>query len=250
MSNSLRTVCRRSVLVLTASVAATTVLAQESLEQRISDHEDWIGSCTDAPIDVTREGLVVYSINSGPETVPVIRCLLATVEDASTILVSDGWLAIGFRSPVDQRMMGEAEPTGLTEILIRTAARAIMVSGAQSDWGITEISDVAGDLLLITTGHVTHRRVYKLDPNSGTVEYLTNGTVEVVDEDIPIFKVQGRKHYFNGGGAFWISGIIDSEGNILDVTPGGGFCMSVDELSERSGLDLSRVVRPEVCVAR
>ena len=251
VSNGLRIVRRRLVLVLASSIASTTALAQERWERSVSDHKDWIRSCTDSSIDLTTQGaLVIYSINSGSETVSVIRCLLDTVEVVPKVRVSDSWLAIPFRSHDEPRPEDGADPTGFTEILIRTAEQAIVVSGIRSEWGISEITDVSGDLLLITTAHVAHRGVYKLDPSRGTVEYLTNGLVEVVDEDIPIFKVHGRKHYFNEGGAFWISAVIDGEGNILDVPDQGGLCLSVDELSERSSLDLTRVVRPEVCVSR
>ena len=251
MPYSLRTVCHRWVLPLTASIAFATALAQEFPEQSVSGHKDWIRGCTDASVDLTTGGLVVYSINSGSETVSVIRCLLATVEVLPETHVSDGWLAIPFLSPVDQWTAEKGgEPGRFTEILIRTATKAIVVSGSQSDWGIAEIKDVSGDVLLITAAHLTGRSVYKLDPSSGSVEYLTNGSVDVVDEDIPIFEVRGRKHYFTGGGAFWITATIDGDGNILDMPLRGGSCMSVDELSERSSLDLNRVVRPEVCVAR
>ena len=251
MSNGLRIVRRRLVLVLATSIASATVLAQDRWEQSVSDHKDWIRSCTDSSIDLTTQGaLITYSIKSGSETVSVIRCLLATVEVVPDVQVSDSWLAIPFRSPIDERRPGDvADPTRLTEILIRTAEQTIVVSGTRSEWGISEITGVSGDILLITTAHVAHRGVYKLDPNRGTVEYLTNGLVKVVDEDIPIFRVHGRKHYFNEGGAFWISAIIDGEGNILDVPDEGGLCLSVDELSARSSLDLTRVVRPEVCVS-
>lgn len=164
---------------------------------------------------------------------------------------SDGWLAVPFRAALDPRLAEQgSDPVGWSGIVIRTAAKAIVVAETQSHWGILEVDHVSADLLLITTGHLTSRGVYKLDPQSGTVEYLTNGLVEVVVEDTPLFKVRGRKHYFNGGGAFWIDALIDAEGNILDVTTRGGLCMSVDELSGRSSLDLSRVVRPKVCVDR
>ena len=247
-----RIVCSRWGFVLATSLAATTTLAQAFSEQSISERKEWIRSCTDSPIDVTTEGLAVYSINSGSETVSVVRCLLATAEEVSTVRVSDGWLAIPFHFPVDVRNPEESAdfPTGLTGILIRTARRTMVVSGTLSAGGISKITDVSSDLVLITTHHATGLGVYKLDPNTGTVEGLTNGRVEVLDEDIPIFRVHGRKHYFNGGGAFWMSAVIDVEGNILDVMPDGGLCMSVDALSERSSLDLTRVVRPEVCVAR
>lgn len=248
MSSAAPSVC----LVLATSFASATALAQESSAPSVSGHEDWIRSCTDSAIDPrTTEGWIRYSIDSGSETVSVIRCLLAAVDEVPEMKASNGWLAIPFRSALDGRLAEQGtDPVGWTGILIRTAATAIVVAETQSDWGISEVNHVSGDLLLITTGYLTHHRVYKLDPNRGTVEFLTNGLVEVVDEDVPLFKVRGRKHYFNGGGAFWITALIDGEGNILDVTPDGGLCMSVGELSERSGLDLTRVVRPEVCVAR
>ncbi|MYD96573.1 MAG: hypothetical protein F4X98_04185 [Gammaproteobacteria bacterium] len=254
MSNGFPSAC----LVLATWFASATALAQEPSEQSAFDPvrlfaatglDDWIRSCTDSSVDPRpTEGWIAYSINSGSETVSVLRCLLATVDDVPDVKASDGWLAVPFRSALDGRLA--ENPEGWTGIVIGTATRAIVIAETQSDWGISEVDHVSGDLLLITTPHLTGIGVHQLDPNSGTVEYLTNGMVEVVDEDTPLFKVRGRKHYFKGGGAFWIDALIDSEGNILDVTTQGGLCMSVDELSERSGLDLTRVVRPEVCVER
>lgn len=248
MSNGFPSAC----LVLATSLASATALAQGSSEQSVFGLDDWIRSCTDSSVDPRpAEGWITYSIDSGSETVSVLRCLLATVDEVPEMKASAGWLAVPFRAALDGRLAEQGtDPTGWTGIVVGTATKAIVVAETQSDWGILEVDHVSADLLLITTGHLTSRGVYKLDPQSGTVEYLTNGLVEVVDEDVPLFSVRSRKHYFNGGGAFWINALIDAEGNILDVPSQGGLCMSVDELSERSGLDLTRVVRPEVCVAR
>lgn len=248
MSNGLSSAC----FVVAASLASATALAQESSEQSVFGLDDWIRSCTDSSVDPRPAGgWITYSIDSGSETVSVLRCLLATVDEVPEMKASDGWLAVPFRSALDGRLAEQGtDPVGWTGIVVGTATKAIVVAETKSDWGISEVNHVSGDLLLITTGHLTGLGVYKLDPNSGTVEYLTNGLVEVVDEDVPLFSVRSRKHYFNGGGAFWIDALIDAEGNILDVTTRGGLCMSVDELSGRSSLDLGRVVRPKVCVAR
>lgn len=84
------------------------------------------------------------------------------------------------------------------------------------------------------------------------IRSCTDSSFDVTTEGLVVYSIDrasGRKRYFRAGGAFWTTLILDDEGNILDVLPQGGLCMSLDELSERSSLDLTRVVRPEVCVS-
>ena len=84
---------------------------------------------------------------------------------------------------------------------------------------------------------------------------MTNGfSMEIEDPIVPTFRVEGRKSYFNRGGAFWIDAIVDAYGNILDIVTSNTDldvdCMTVKDLSETAGLDLSRMAEQEVCIRR
>ena len=63
-------------------------------------------------------------------------------------------------------------------------------------------------------------------------------------------RFEDQLRYFEGSGAFWLVATFDCEGNILDVHTRTADCMRARTLSEKSGVDLSRVEREEVCVGR
>ncbi len=129
--------------------------------------------------------------------------------------------------------------------------RAVTIVPSSGDYGVEDMQHVSGQVFLIQIGMATHSRIYVVDTDSGESDYLTNGSsVMIEDPDAPKFRVNGYQSYFKGGGAFWIDAVIDRSGNILDVVTSGGLCMTVEELSENSNLDLGRLPRHEVCVHR
>ena len=245
----------RVLVFFTASATPWPALTQSYVEQIVPRHQDWIQSCTDSRVALSEEELIIYSIDSVSDTQALMLCLLSEVELISDTRVSDSRDAVPYFSSYDERRLGDSTiPQKMTEILIRTDTKILVVSGANSDYGITSIASISKDLFLVTTGYATDYRVYTVDTKTGEADYLTNGLIEIVDKNIPTFRVNGYKSYFNTGDAFWFNAIIDIEGNFLDiVTPSDGDsirCMEIEELSQRSFLDLAKVVGPEICIVR
>jgi hypothetical protein len=229
--------------------------ASEYVEQSIRQHKNWIQTCTDSSIAVSRTDLILYAIELGPDSDDVIRCLLSGRDASSGSQVSDSQAAVAYPSPFDGSMLGDGPQRQMFEVLIQTGTKVLIVSGVESDAGITGIRHVSGNDFIVQTGYATHDRVYLVFADSGKLAHLTNGDVEVVDGENFVFRVKGRKSCLkNSGGAFWFDALIDRHGNILDiVTPVEGnyvICMSRDQLVGESNLNLSRVVRREVCIQR
>lgn len=142
------------------------------------------------------------------------------------------------------------EPVKIPEAIM-VSDTTVTIVPSSGDYGVEDMQHVSGQGFLIQIGMVTHSRIYVVDTDSGESDYLTNGSsVMIEDPDAPKFRVNGYKSYFKGGGAFWIDAVIDRSGNILDIVTSGGLCMTVQELSENSNLDLGRLPRHEVCVHR
>lgn len=163
-----------------------------------------------------------------------------------------------YPSTFDAVTIGDGPQMQMLEFLLRTDAKALIVSAVESDMGITRVRHVSGNAFVVQTGYATHDRAYLIFGDSAEVTYLTNGDVDIEDEGEFIFLVKGRKSYFkNAGGTIWFDALIDRDGHILDiVTPRpiqgavGIECMSREELIRRSSLDLSRVSSHEICVER
>ena len=223
-------------------------------EKSVAQHENWIRSCADSPVVTTRSGLALYEVDLGPNGDQVIACLLSARDANSHIDVSDNRSAVAYPSLFDFGYLVDGPSRELVEVLVQTATKAFIISGLESDYGVTRVRHVSGNSFLIQTGHVTHDRVYLLLGDSGEMTFLTNGEVDVFDAEKLVFRIKGSKSYFDSaGGAFWFDALIDRDGRILDlVTPDGPFvvCMNREELAGRSPLDLSRVPSREVCVAR
>ena len=125
------------------------------------------------------------------------------------------------------------------------------------DFGLDSVHRVSSNSLVAQIGWgMTHARVYHVIANRPESVYVTNGhIVDVWDGRNGCFLivVEDHKKYFSGGDAFgpafWLDGVVDCEGNILDIHTRTDDCMSVEELSDKSGLDLSRVRRKEVCIS-
>lgn len=251
----------RSVVVLLAMTMAATSLAAASddyVEQSVRQHKNWIQSCTGSSITVNRAALILYAIDLGPNGDELIRCLLSDRDTNSDNQVSIGPVAVMYPSPFDSIIPGDGSERQMLEVLLRLETKALIVSGAPSDLGVTRVKHVSGDAFIIQTGYVTHERAYLVFADSNELAYLTNGDVEVVDGANFVFRVKGCKSYFkNTGGAFWFDALINRDGNILDIVTSRDKqravyieCMSRDEFIRRTSLDLSRVFSPEVCVER
>lgn len=230
------------------------VASEDYVEQSIRQHKNWIQSCTNSALVVSRSGLILYTIILGSNGDDVIRCLLSGRDTNAGSHVSDNKAAVAYPSPFDVAMLGDGPPRQMFEVLIQTSAKALVVSGVGSDTGVTLVTPVSGNAFIVQTGYSTHDRVYLVLPDSGESTYVTNGEVEIVDSEKFVFRVKGRKSYFNVGGAFWFDAIVDRDGNILDVvTPAEGndiVCMSREQLARESNLDLSRIDRRDVCILR
>jgi len=248
----------RSVVVLWAMTMAATswaVASDDYVEQSIRQHKNWIQSCTDSSIAVSRTDLILYAIDLEPNGDDVIRCLLSDRDTNSDSQASDSEAAIVYPTPFDVIMSGDGPHPQMLEVLLRTSSKALIVSGIESDTGVTRVRHVSGNTFIVQTGYATHNRVNLVFADSGKVAYLTNGDVEILDGENLIFRVKDRKSYFkNTGGAFWFDALIDRDGNILDIVAPAGenyvVCMSSEQLARESSLDLSRVVRREVCIRR
>ena len=106
---------------------------------------------------------------------------------------------------------------------------------------------------LVQVGYVTHSRVFHVTSRGAEAFFLTNGEVAALtrsEDGSCRIHVESTKGYFKGGGPFWFDATIDCEGNILDIVTQTSDCMSVEVMSERSGLDLSRLKRHAICIER
>ena len=148
----------------------------------------------------------------------------------------------------------DGNPLKVPEALIRTEARILIISGIFGDYGLDYVQRVSENSLVAQIGWgMTHTRVYHVIANKPESVYVTNGDiVDIRDGKSGCFLivVEEHKRYFSGGGAFWLDGVVDCDGKILDIHTRTSDCMSAEELSDKSGLDLSRVRRKEVCISR
>ena len=241
--------------VMTMTATSCAVTSEDYKDQSIQQHKSWIRNCTDSSISVNRADLFIYTIELGSNGDNVIRCLLSGRDTSSGSQASDSQAAIMYPSPFDVIMLGDGRQRQMLEVLLRTDTKALIVSGVESDAGVTKVRHVSGNVFIVQTGYATHNRIYLIFGDSGEVTYLTNGDVDVADGEKFVFLVKGRKSYFNNsGGAFWFDAMVDRDGNILDIVkPAKGnyvICMSREELIRRSSLDLSRVSSREICVER
>lgn len=249
---------RRVVILWTMTIAAASCASgsPDYIDRSIQQHKSRIKSCSDSRIAVGREGLVTYTIELGSNGDGVIRCLLSGRDAIAGSQISDSQAAVVYPSPFDVITLGDGPHRQMPEVLLRTDTRVLIVSGVESDYGVTRVRHVSGNTFVVQAGNTTHDRVYLVFGDGGNVTYLTNGDVDVVDAEQFVFLVKGRKSYFNNvGGAFWFDALIDRDGNILDiVTPrekqgaANIKCMSREELIRRSSLDFGRVSSREVCV--
>lgn len=244
-------------LVLCAIVlVSSTARSDDRLEQSIVEHNDWIEYCTDLSVSVAiaRQDLILYYIEVERDSGEVVYCLLSTgrgvVEKSLSLDNSAAMFLPPFPNGYDLRT---GSPTTVPEALIRTEERVLVVSAPYGDFGIERIEPVSGNSYLVQVGYVSHSRVFHVTSDRAEAFFLTSGRVAEVtcseDESFRIH-VESHKGYFEGGGAFWFDATIDCEGTILDIVTQTSDCMSVEVLSERSGLDLSRIKRPEVCIER
>lgn len=243
---------------LTMAATACAVTSEDHIEQSIQQHKNWIRSCTDSSIAVSRPGLILYAVDLGPNGDDVIRCLLSSRDTNSESLISDSPAAITYPSPIDIGTLGDGPQRKIVEVLIRANAKAFIISGLQSDGGVSSVGRISRDAFIVAASYASHNRTYLFFGDSGTVKFLTDGDVNIVNEEIFVFLVKGRKSYLNDtGGAFWFDALIDRDGHILDIVTSREKqssvdieCMSRDELIRRSSLELSRVSSHEICVER
>ena len=251
MASRVKSLCR---VVLWATAMTGPSLAGASpdpMEQDVSQHESWIRGCTDSGIAVVqRELLVLYAIEVGGDTDEVVQCLLSGRNPALSDEVGGGEVSVAHPSPFDVVLFDGGSGSKLVEALIQTDARVVVVSGPASAGGIEKMAFVSGFTYVVQTSHHTHARSYLVFADSAELGYLTNGVVEILDREAPTFRVHDRKSYFRELGAFWFDAVIDQDGNILDVVTPPGDCMNRQQLARESTLDLSRVLRSEVCINR
>lgn len=241
----------RWIVMLCVVVSGVTLstYAYAQHDDSIRQHISWIQNCSPNPISmyVLKAGLIVYGTDLGAESSDVIRCLL--IESGPDL---DDQAVVIFPSPIDTVIdMESLNESPMPEALLRIGNKLLVVAGTESDKGVTEVQRVSGDTFVVTTKYMTHDRNFLLEGSGGKARYLINGHVTIERGKII---VSGMKSYFKGGGAFWVNALIDRDGNILDiVAPDKGdyaVCMSRDELSRKTDLDLSRVRRHRVCIER
>ena len=224
------------------------------VQQDIVQHKDWIESCTDLPVLVVDQDLILYYIDVERGHEEIIQCLLSKVSRVMEACGADGGTNAMYLPPFpNSQSPRDGSPVRVPEALIRTGERILIVSGARGDLGIECVQPVSENSFVVQLGYLTHSRVFYVDPDSMESVYVTNGHVAEIDSGhggcLRIL-VKSHKRYFEDGGAFWLDAIVDCEGNILDVLTRTSDCMSVKTLSEKSGVDLSRVEKQEICVER
>lgn len=225
--------------------------SSDPMGQDVAQHESWIRGCTDSRITVVQqELLVLYAIETGGDADDVVQCLLSGRSPTFPDRAGGGEGAVSHPSPFDVVLFDDGSGSKLVEALIQTDARVVVVSGPASAGGIEKVAFVSGFTYVVQTSHHTHARSYLVFADSAESAYLTNGVVEILDREALTFRVRSRKSYFRESGAFWFDAVIDRDGNILDVVTSSSDCMSRQQLARESTLDLSRVLRPEVCINR
>ncbi|MEE9269661.1 MAG: hypothetical protein V3V49_05300 [Candidatus Krumholzibacteria bacterium] len=210
----------------------------------ISQHVSWIKNCSQNPVFIVDEGLIVYVIDVGAESGDVIDCL----DIQGNPDLGDGAFVI-FPSPIDIVINPETyKESPMPEALIRSGNMLLVAAGTESDHGVMEVQRISGDTFIVKTSYWTHDRNYLVFGSTGSSRFLANGNIKTVNGKLIAY---GMKSYFKEGGAIWLDALIDLDGNVLDiVTPDKrNFvnCMSRDELSQKTFLDLSRVKRHRVC---
>ncbi len=227
----------------------------EYLQRSLQQHLIWIQGCTDnsvAKFSKSDLDLVIFSTDSDGGNGNIVSCLLP-----DSITDIDKQKSFIFPSPFDTRPGTEGGVYTYPNALIEVGSKVFIVTAPKSDWGVSGIKQIREDVFLVETRYSTHRRNYLVFGDQKIVRYLTNGSVEVVDEEELIFKGKWYKSYYNTGGAFWFDALIDRFGHFLDiVTPEKNengepnYCLGRDELSRKSHLDLSRVSDHKVCLHR
>ena len=229
-------------------------LSDGDLPAAFVQHRDWIESCTDLPVLVVSQDLVLYSIDVEDGLEPIVKCLLSKVDPVARQSSSDVGVTMYLPPFANYNEPKDGNPLKVPEALIRTEARILIISGIFGDYGLDYVQRVSENSLVAQIGWgMTHTRVYHVIANKPESVYVTNGDiVDIWDRKNGCFLivVEEHKRYFSGGGAFWLDGVVDCEGNILDIHTQTYDCMSVEELSDKSGLDLSRVRRKQVCISR
>lgn len=253
---------RRLALFAVGIVVATAVPA-DRLEQYIGAHKDWIEDCTDLPVSVAKRvkgDLFLYSVMAEHDSGELFHCLLSkgrrVMEDSLSLGDHVDFAAMVLPPFQNSYTLKTGSPITVAEALIRSEERVLVVSADGND-GIERIGPVSENSFLVQVGYATHSRVYHVTDRAEAY-YLTNGDVDEVtrsEDGSCRIHMKSTKSYFwkEGGGAFWFDATIDCEGNLLDIVTQMSelsVCMSVEVLSERSGLDLSRLKRQEVCIER
>lgn len=209
------------------------------------NYVSWIENCSPNPVSLVDEGLIVYITEVGAESGDVIDCLNIRGNPD----LGDGAFAV-FPSPIDTVIdMESGEESPMPTALFRSGNKLLVAAGTNSDRGVTEVQYMSDDIFIVSASQMTHTRNYLVFGNTGSVRYLTNGDVKIVNGNIISY---GFKTYFyKDGGAIWLDTLIDLEGNILDiVTSDTGehvSCISRDALIRKTRLDLSRVEDHMVC---
>ncbi len=230
-------------------------LSDGDLPAAFMQHRDWIESCTDLPVLVVDQDLVLYSIDAEDGLEQIAQCLLSTVDRVARQSSSDVGAVTMYLPPFSNyNEPKDANPVRVPEALIRTKEGILIIAGTYGDYGLDHVERVSEKSYIaqINWG-MTHTRVYHVIADEPKSVYVTNGDIVEIWEGKNgcfLIVVEEHKRYFSGGGAFLLDGIVDCEGNILDIHTLTSDCMSVEELSDKSGLDLSRVRRSKVCVSR
>lgn len=249
MASRFKSLCRVVLWAIAMTGPSLAGASSDPMEQNVARHENWIRGCTESRIAVVqRDLLVLYAVESGADADEVVQCLLSGRNP--TFPNGGGEGAEHHPSPFDVALFDDGSGSGIFEALIQTDTRVVVVSSPASVGGIEKIGFVSGFAYVAQTSHHTHVRSHLGFADSAELAYLTNGVVEILDREALTFRVHDRKSYFRELGAFWLDAVIDQHGNILDVVTSSGDCMSRRQLARESTLDLSRVLRAEVCINR
>ncbi len=242
---------------LSPTVAVTQTPPQEETHHISFDpiyakrHLRWIEGCSRFPISTYKvdNDLAIYATDLGPEGEALFSCLLPNIANElgnQKTFIFDSPIGILYRLE-----SGASYPR--PDAFLQTGNKAFIVAAIGSDFGVEQVKQVSGDTFIVQTGYATHSRNYKILGHSGEITMLPNGSIDVLGDGKLLVKEQ-KSYLENVGGAFWFDAILDANGNILDIITKDGeghvVCMSRDQLVHKSTLDLSRVIRLEVCIKR
>ena len=171
-------------------------LSDGDLPAAFVQHRDWIESCTDLPVLVVSQDLVLYSIDVEDGLEPIAKSLLSKVDPVARQSSSDVGVTMYLPPFANYNEPKDGNPLKVPEALIRTEARILIISGIFGDFGLDYVQRVSENSLVAQIGWgMTHTRVYHVIANKPESVYVTNGDiVDIWDRKNGCFLIVVEEH--------------------------------------------------------